>query len=587
MYIPEEKVSEILGISDIVAVISESVILKQSGRNYLGLCPFHSEKTPSFSVSPEKQIFHCFGCGAGGNVFSFLMKYHGISFPEAARMLADRYHITVQTASLDPAVKKEFALRENLFRLNKEVMAYFQHTLADTDKGRKAREYLRERGISDEMIQQFHIGFAQDAWDALVRKFRSMKVGTNLALKSGLVLPRKKTSGYYDRFRNRIIFPIFDINMQVAGFGGRVMDEALPKYLNSPETPVYNKSRILYGLHVSKPDVRQAGSVYVVEGYFDFISLYQHRIKNVAATLGTALTKEHVRLLKGYAPKAVLVFDSDQAGINAAKRSISIFTGEGMDVKVLVLPEEKDPDAFIREYGKAAFEEAASEAVSVIEFLTDTAIDKFGLSIEGRVAVVDEMTHYLSQIQDSALRSLHIQALAEKINIDEKAVLQKVKDVYLKKKQPDDAVKEKTDFAGAPESDRREKQMLSMLLQSPDIREEVKKTGVLAYFFSERLKQIGRKAVAMDEDGENILSKMMLAAENDEERELIASLAMEQTAAPDKIFEKSLSLIKRIIKVKNRRDDNLLKKIKDADKEFDSELVALLNKKQKEIRRLH
>ena len=309
MHIPEEKISEVLNASDIVDVISESVILKKAGTNYFGLCPFHSEKTPSFSVNPGKQIFHCFGCSAGGNALSYLMKYHGISFPEAVKMAARKYNIEIENATLSPWIKKEFELKEGLFRINQAVMGYFHDFLKESHKAEAARAYLKKRGISEEIIQEFRLGYSPEGWDTIVNLFRKHKVSNKNAVQSGLILERKQKDGFYDRFRNRIIFPIFDINMQTAGFGGRVMDDGMPKYLNSPETPVYFKSRILYGLHAAKQFCRQEGFVYIVEGYFDFLSLYQHGIKNAVASLGTALTSDHVRILKGYAARMVLVFE--------------------------------------------------------------------------------------------------------------------------------------------------------------------------------------------------------------------------------------------------------------------------------------
>ncbi|MCK5099582.1 MAG: DNA primase, partial [Desulfobacteraceae bacterium] len=396
MYIPEEKIAEIINTSDISDVISESVILKKSGQNFMGLCPFHSEKTPSFSVSPQKQIFHCFGCGVGGNVFSFLMKYHSITFPEAVKILARKYNITIEAGKISPEKKKIIDLKEGLFNLNKRVMEYFNDSLLKKGQGQAARQYLLKRGITDDIIKKFNLGFTIDSWDSLVDFYKKLAIPKNLAEKSGLVLPRKPGSGYYDRFRNRVMFPIFDINMQIAGFGGRVMDDSLPKYLNSPETLVYNKSRILYGLHSSKNHCRQKEHVYIVEGYFDFLSLYQHGVKNVVASLGTALTQDHVRMLKGYATKVILVFDSDEAGINAAKRSITIFVNEGIELKILVLPQGKDPDSFIMEYGRQAFEQKALEAMTVLQFLMTLSIKNHGNSIQGRVAVLDEMKLYLS-----------------------------------------------------------------------------------------------------------------------------------------------------------------------------------------------
>ncbi|MCD4744418.1 MAG: DNA primase [Desulfobacteraceae bacterium] len=592
MYIPENKISEIINTSDIVDVISESVILKKSGQNYMGLCPFHSEKTPSFSVSPQKQIFHCFGCGVGGNVFSFLMKYNSITFPESVKILARKYNITIEVGNISPEKKKILDLKEGLFRLNKKVMEYFVNLLSQGDQGQIARQYFIKRGTTDKIIKEFNLGFVPDKWDSLVEFYRKLSIPKNVAEKSGLVLPKKSGSGYYDRFRNRIIFPIFDINMQVAGFGGRVMDDSLPKYLNSPETLIYNKSRILYGLHASKNYCRQKEHVYIVEGYFDFLSLYQHGVRNVVASLGTALTQEHVRLLKGYAKKVILVFDSDDAGINAAKRSIDIFINEGIELKILVLPQDKDPDSFIMEYGKETFKQKALQALSIMQFLTVTAIKSHGNSIQGRVAVLDEMKLYLSKIQDSALRSLHIKELAEKLNVDEKAVLEKVRNEHLSsmERKPFLINADESTIDGINEiheSVRREKQMIAMMLQYPEIHKEIKERKVLDFFYSESLKKIGRKALSFDCDKDQFLSQFMANVQTNEEMEVIASLVITDVSDVKEVYDKSVFLMKRIINLRKKKDNTLTKKIKNAEKNCDSDVFELLAKKQNEIRQLH
>ncbi len=587
MYIPEDKIAEIINTSDIADVISESVILKKSGQNFMGLCPFHSEKTPSFSVSPQKQIFHCFGCGVGGNVFSFLMKYNSITFPESVKMLARKYNITIEVGKISPEKKKILDLKEGLFKLNKKIMDYYHGLLLKTEPGNIARKYLIERGITDDIINKFDLGFAPDAWDSMVGFYKKLSIPKSIAEKSGFVLPRKSGHGYYDRFRNRVMFPIVDLNMQIAGFGGRVMDDSLPKYLNSPETLVYNKSRILYGLWASKNYCRQEEHVYIVEGYFDFLSLYQHGVKNVVASLGTALTKEHVRLLKGYAKRVVLVFDSDEAGINAAKKSITLFVNEGIELTILVLPKGKDPDSFIMEHGKEIFKQKALEAMTVLQFIMALALKKHGDSIQGRVAVLDEMKLYLSQIQDSALRSLHIKELAERLNIDEKAVLEKVRDAHSFKTTKPFIIDNKEGFKEVVhESHRREEQMIALMLQYPEINKEVKKREVLKFFHSEKLKKIGEKALLYDCDKDHFLSKFMANIDANEELETIAPLVID-TADIKGVFDKSVYLMKRIIKLRNKKDNSLTNEIKNAEKNCDADIFELLEKKQNEIQQIH
>ncbi|OFZ54263.1 MAG: DNA primase, partial [Bdellovibrionales bacterium RIFOXYB2_FULL_36_6] len=550
-----------------------------------GLCPFHSEKTPSFSVNPGKQIFHCFGCSAGGNALSYLMKYHAISFPEAVNMVARKYNIEIEKAAISPLAKKEFEIKEGLFRINQTVMAYYHDFLKEQQKADRARNYLKKRGISGDIIQEFKLGYSPEGWETIVNLFKKKKISNKYAFQSGLILERKQKDGFYDRFRNRIIFPIFDINMQVAGFGGRVMDEGLPKYLNSPETPVYFKSRILYGLHTAKQFCRQEGFVYIVEGYFDFLSLYQQGIKNTVASLGTALTSDHVRILKGYATRMVLVFDSDTAGISAAKRSIKIFLQEGVDIRILVLPDGNDPDSYVLKKGREAFNELASKAKTVMQFLLHVSMNTHGSSVEGRIKILDDMKQHLILIQDSALRSLYIKDLAETLNIDEKAVLEKVREYYLGNSisRPNFNKEDESIL----ESDRREEQIISMMLNYPETIPLLKDRDVTKYFYSEKLRNIATKILNIDPNNNAFITSVMTKMESDEDQKLLASYAINDFFMEEDIHGTALSLINRIIRIRVKQENTLTNKIISAEKGCDSELIELLKKKQKEIQQLH
>ncbi len=386
-FIPEEKIDDIRNTADVVDVVSAYVALKKTGKNFLGLCPFHAEKTPSFTVSPEKQIFHCFGCGQGGNVFSFVMQYNNLSFPEAVRFLAQRYGIQIPTRQMSTGEKRRFQEKDGLFELNRQALAYYRNVLLETSAGKHGRDYISKRQMTPEVIDRFGLGYAPEGWRNLVQYFSKKGVGLNDVERAGLIIAKKGT--HYDRFRDRIIFPILDIHEKVVGFGGRCLDDSLPKYLNSPETPLYHKSRILYGLHAAKKACRQTGSVFVVEGYFDVLALFCHGIKNVVATLGTALTRDHLRILKGYAQRVTLVFDSDEAGMKAAERTLSLFMEEKVSVRVMVLPEGQDPDSFIFEVGRDGFDERAEQALDLMSFLLESAINKHGLSPQGKVRIVD------------------------------------------------------------------------------------------------------------------------------------------------------------------------------------------------------
>nr|WP_319394495.1 DNA primase [uncultured Desulfobacter sp.] len=591
MMIPEEKIAEILAASDIFDIVSEAVILKKSGRNFFGLCPFHSEKTPSFSVNPDKQIFHCFGCGVGGNALSFVMKYHGISFPEAAKMLARKYNIVIETRKMSPEQRKAIHTREALFRLNAKVMQAYTAFLNDPLRGNAARQYLERRGTSRQIIEQFQLGFSPDAWDAIVTVLKQDKVARGVAIGSGLVLEKKQKNGFYDRFRNRLIFPIFDINMQVAGFGGRVMDDSMPKYMNSPETPVYSKSRILYGLHAAKQACRRQGQVFIVEGYFDFLSLYQHGIQNCVASLGTALTREHVRILKGYATTMTLVFDSDEAGIKAAKRSIDIFVQEGIDTRILVLPENNDPDSYVMAHGRDAFIELAGTAKTVMQFLLQLALDTHGTSVEGRIKVLDEMKQHLAMIQDYAVRSIYVRELAETLNIDEKAVLEKVKDAYEKytnRQARGPLIPETEDVSQRVRaSDPREKQILSMMLHWPELICVAVEKNVLSAFYSRQLERLGCLIIDSKADGQNIVGAVMARVEADEDRQLIASMAMEDYTGVQDPVQTFTVLVNRVVKIKNKTDRKIVSELTKAKAGCDVDVIELLKLKQQQIKQLH
>lgn len=363
------------------------------------------------------------------------------------------------------------------------------------------------------------------------------------------------------------------------------MDEGLPKYLNSPETPVYFKSRILYGLHTAKQFCRQEGFVYIVEGYFDFLSLYQQGIKNTVASLGTALTSDHVRILKGYATRMVLVFDSDTAGISAAKRSIKIFLQEGVDIRILVLPDGNDPDSYVLKKGREAFNELASKAKTVMQFLLHVSMNTHGSSVEGRIKILDDMKQHLILIQDSALRSLYIKDLAETLNIDEKAVLEKVREYYLGNSisRPNFNKEDESIL----ESDRREEQIISMMLNYPETIPLLKDRDVTKYFYSEKLRNIATKILNIDPNNNAFITSVMTKMESDEDQKLLASYAINDFFMEEDIHGTALSLINRIIRIRVKQENTLTNKIISAEKGCDSELIELLKKKQKEIQQLH
>ncbi len=596
-FIPEDKISEIKNAADIVDIVSDAVLLKKAGKNYLGLCPFHSEKTPSFTVSPEKQIFHCFGCGAGGNVFKFVMRQDGLSFPEAVRMIARRCGVEMPEKDLTPAQKRRVTERENLLAVNKHAMEFFHRALTEGAGGKKARDYLERREMSEEVVSDFKLGYAPAGWDNLFNFLSRKRIPPGLIETAGLVAPRKNGSGFYDRFRDRIIFPIMDVGGRVVGFGGRVMDDSMPKYLNSPETPVYNKSRCLYGLNRTKPACREKSAVHIVEGYVDLLALYRCGIKNVVASLGTALTADHVRLLKGHARTMILLFDSDAAGIKAAERSVGIFMQEAVDARIIVLPEGYDPDSYVTRFGAEGFHRAAEKALGVIPFLTDSAIKKHGLELEGKLRVVSDLRQPLAAIDDPVARSLYIKELAERIGIDETAILKKIRETSARTTGPGRTASRRNPrpeaAPAAPietvevrgEGFLLERSIVSMMLQFPDMVKDVRARGSLDFFEDASLKSIGA-AILEKQDGtdkKHLISELLTGMSDEKSHGMAASLAMED----EETFrnrKRRLQLIDQYEEFVIRRKSTLFQRIKAAEKRNDHELVMkLLKDKQNQI----
>ncbi|MBW2142830.1 MAG: DNA primase [Deltaproteobacteria bacterium] len=459
---------EIKRTADVVELIGQYVKLRKAGRNYVGLCPFHAEKDPSFTVNPERQTFHCFGCKKGGDVFGFWMEYHSTTFPEAMRDLAERYHITISEGYSAAEEKKKAGQRDALYKINEIAANYFQKALKHSAKGKPARDYLERRALPEETISASRLGFAPDEWDGLINVLKKHHTAMHMAEQAGVIMKREK-GGYYDRFRGRIIFPIIDQRQQVVGFGGRVMDDSLPKYLNTPETPVFRKGESLYGLHASFKVIREKGRAVLVEGYMDWLALQKHGLKEVVATLGTALTDRHVRKLKGYAKEAIIVFDSDEAGKSAALKSLYVFANEGLSARAVVLPAGHDPDSFVNENGLDRFQDLLDHAFPMFDFFLEQKLTK-GDSDEGKVRALKEILPVLSEIRDFALRSLYVRRLSEKIGIREDTVLAELKR-HLKhpsNEVPKRGIKESPENTEKKCASKDDLNLLNLLLQHPD-----------------------------------------------------------------------------------------------------------------------
>lgn len=438
MRIPEDKIEEIRQSSNIVDVISEFVKLKKSGKNYLGLCPFHSEKTPSFSVSPEKQIFYCFGCGKGGNIFNFLMNAKNISYIDAVKEVADRIGIDLSKYEKNVNADEE---KEKYYRINEIAADYFFSCLKNVSLSIEAINYLKKRNINRDSILSFKIGYNPDKWDSLTNYLIEKKVDLKIASQLGLI-GQSKDGKYYDKFKGRIIFPIRNVSGKIVGFGGRILtpDAKAAKYLNSPESPIYQKKTILFGLYNSKEEIRNKGYAIIVEGYIDVISLYQHGIKNVVAASGTAFSEEQAKLLSRYTKETILLFDPDAAGYKAALRTSQILYSHDFNIKVAVLPENLDPDEFINKYGKEAFESVINKSQNFIEFSYNLKIknDADKLNPEYYSKVVKETVEIISFIPDPIKREAYIRLLSEKYSISLQALyaeLNKKNSIYNKNEE--------------------------------------------------------------------------------------------------------------------------------------------------------
>jgi DNA primase len=484
--IPQEIIEQVKDRTDILDVVSGYVTLSKAGQNFKGLCPFHAEKTPSFMVSPSRQIFHCFGCGTGGNAFTFVMKMEGTSFPETVRELARRAGIAVPEAAPGARPSQDAGIREKLEKLNEAAQAWFAQNLKSAEAGREARLYLKERGMFEDTLEAFGFGWAPESWDGLLKHL--LKGGYTLPdlLAAGLITPKdgagrnpKDVSGYYDKFRKRVMFPIRDLRKKVIGFGGRILGEGMPKYLNSPETPLFNKSRSLYLLEKAREAIGKTDTLIVVEGYFDAIALHQAGIANTVATLGTALTPDHVRIVRRYVTKVVLLFDPDEAGVRAALRTLDLFTDSGLGVKVISLPSGDDPDTFIRNQGTEAFARLQEKAPSLLDFAVAHSLEKTGAtSIEDRIRSVDEVLRILQKTSNRLEKEEYTKRVAERLGVNQQRLIERYPELRPREARP--AVRKDAPanvpagggrFKGTPE----ERDLVHLLLQGQLLPAEVRK----------------------------------------------------------------------------------------------------------------
>ena len=420
-YYSEEIIDEVRQNNDVVDVISQYVHLSRKGRNYFGLCPFHNEKSPSFSVSPDKQIFHCFGCGVGGNVYTFLMKIEGLTFLEALETLAERAKIQLPTLDTGLDSQKE-ELKSKVYKIN-EISAEFYHQNLYKPTAKIAQEYIKKRKLNQETLEAFQIGYSGRV-DEMYKFLREKGFGEKEILESGLVI-KNDNGTYKDRYRNRLMFPICDVRGRVIGFGGRVLDDSKPKYINSPENIVYSKGRHLFGLNIAKKE--SAKKILIVEGYMDVISLHQRGIKNVVGALGTALTEQQGWLLRKTTEQVILGFDADGAGQNAIARSMEILQNMGCDMRVLQIEGAKDPDEYIIKYGEGRFKLEIENAISLVEFKVRNLKKEYNLENSGdKINFLREISKILSKVESTIEREIYIEKIAKGYNISKEAIYAEV-----------------------------------------------------------------------------------------------------------------------------------------------------------------
>lgn len=426
MRISDKSIREVLLRADILSVVGSYVRLKPVGRNYVALCPFHKEKTPSFTISPQKQLYHCFGCKAGGTVVDFVMKIENFSFPEAIEHLAKIFGIKLEYEG-KPLSELDEEL-EKLYEYSQVALRYFNEKLFNSNEGQNALKYLKNRGINETTIKTFGLGYALSAWDGFVSFVQSNNYDIETFEKLGLVI-RKENGEYYDRFRGRIIFPIYSTSGRVIAFGGRLItdDDEQPKYLNSPESKIYIKGKTLFGLFQTKDEIRKSQSVILVEGYMDFLSLYQSGIKNVVASAGTALTTDQIFILSRTAPNLFLIFDGDEAGQKAAVRSIELLLQTDVNFKIVALPENEDPDSFIKNYGVEEFRHLIENGKNYIDYIYSLAEKHNALSdSQSKLKVVDSVIEFTARVKDPVKRELLARDVASKFKLTDSSVLQKL-----------------------------------------------------------------------------------------------------------------------------------------------------------------
>ena len=552
----DDIIEEVRQKNDIVDVVSQYVKLTRKGSSYFGLCPFHNEKTPSFSVTPGKQMYYCFGCGAGGNVFNFIMEYENYTFGEALKHLADRAGVELPKIEYSREVREKAQERAELLEINKQAAQYFYYQLR-TEKGAQGYQYLTGRGLSEETMRKFGLGYSDKFGGGLYQFLKSKGYGDDRLRESGLFNVDER-HGMYDKFWNRVIFPIMDVNNRVIGFGGRVMGDGKPKYLNSPETKIFDKSRNLYGLNVARTTRRKY--LILCEGYMDVISMHQAGFTNAVASLGTALTSGHASLLKRYTQEVLLLYDSDEAGVHAALRAIPILREAGVNSRVVNLRPYKDPDEFIKNLGAEAFEERLEQASDSFMFRVSIAESEFPMEEpQGQNRFFERCAEMLLELKDELERNLYIEAIVKKYRgqygISVEDLRKRVNTLALKGTPAERRIQPKKSQEGAPKkkkdsaSDQAQKLMLTWIVTYPKIFDKVAQYLTPEDFVVPLYREVARMLFSQREEGEVNPARLLNSFTDSEEQREVASLFnatihLETPKEQDQAFADTLLRIK-------------------------------------------
>jgi len=584
--IPEHIIDEIRQASDVVAVVGQYLPLKKMGNTYKTLCPFHQEKTPSFNVNPQKQIWHCFGCGKGGNVYTFLMEYDKVSFVEAVRTLAQKAGIKIPETRTD----YKDGQHDLLYQANELAARFFSDNLVDP-KNTSAREYLEKRGVTKETQELFRLGYAPNEWDGFIKYAGRSGLSLPLLQESGLIVARETGTGFYDRFRHRIIFPFFSLGGRVIGFGGRSLEQSpQAKYLNSPETPIYHKGRGFYGFSQTKSAIGDAGAAILVEGNFDMIVPFQAGFKNILATAGTALTPDQARLLSRYARRVVVCYDPDHAGQSATERAIEPLLEAGLDVKAALLPPKMDPDAFIREKGTEEFGILIKNAVTFVEFLMMRASLQKDLSqISEKSKLVNDLAGLMVKVEDSVSRTHYARETADLCGVDESLVLD-----LMRKKQGLSPKQAAAPGNELPQTDW-EHEIFVLLLKRPQLLAEVHdslaETGIASPWLQGML---ARLETQYGQSGRIEGAKLFEELVDPEEQRRLAAIITRSHQGDDSLddADKDRAVLRdylkklKELKLKPRLKE-LQEQIKAAEKAGDREQVSRLLARYQELRQIY